>query len=91
MKAYEGVDVYIRIFLTSALVAMVSFTPRQLYPREKSRRYLLNRRLRGPQCQSGRRGEEKILDFAGTRTPTLRSSSPQQVAIWTTLSRLLKK
>jgi hypothetical protein len=32
--------------------------------------------LGGPQSQSGRFGEVKILDPTGTRTPTPRSSSP---------------
>jgi hypothetical protein len=45
--------------------------PRPLYPR-----YPLDRRLGGPKIRSGRRGEEKILDPIGTRTPTPRSSSP---------------
>jgi hypothetical protein len=40
---------------------VVSFTPRPLYP--------FYRRLSGPQSRSGRRGEEKILDPTGTRTP----------------------
>jgi hypothetical protein len=43
----------------------------QLYPREKSPQYPLDRRLDGPQSRSGRRGEDKILDTTGTRTPTL--------------------
>jgi hypothetical protein len=43
--------------------------------------------LVGPQSQSGRRGEEKILDPAGTRNPTPQSSSPQVVSIPTSLSR----
>jgi hypothetical protein len=38
--------------------------------------YPLDRRLGGPQSQSGRRGEEGILDPTGTRTPTSQSSSP---------------
>jgi hypothetical protein len=41
---------------------MVSFTPQPLYPQGKSPRYLLDRRLSGPQSRSGRLGEEKILD-----------------------------
>jgi hypothetical protein len=49
---------------------VVSFTPLPLYPRGKSPRYPLDRRLDGPQSRSGRRGEEKILDPTGTRTPT---------------------
>jgi hypothetical protein len=48
----------------------------QLNPRGKSQRYPLDKRLDGPQNRSGRRGEEKILDPNGTRTPTPRSSSP---------------
>jgi hypothetical protein len=62
---------------------IVSFTPRLLYPRDP-----LDRRLSGPHSQSGRRGEEKILDATGTGTPTPRSSSPYPVAIPTALSRL---
>jgi hypothetical protein len=38
-----------------------SFTPRLHYPRGKSRRYPLARRLGGPQGQSARCEEEKIL------------------------------
>jgi hypothetical protein len=68
---------------------VVNFGPRPLYPRGKSPRYPLDRRLGGPQSRSGRFGEEKILDPIGTRTRTPRSSSPQLVAIPTTLSRLL--
>jgi hypothetical protein len=55
---------------------VVSFTPRPLYPRRKSPRYPLDRRLGGPQSRSGRRGADKILDLTGTRTPTPWSSSP---------------
>jgi hypothetical protein len=39
--------------------SMVSFTPQPLYTRGKSSRYPLDRRLGGPQSQSGRGGEEK--------------------------------
>jgi hypothetical protein len=39
-------------------------------------RYPLERRLGEPQILSGRRGEQKILDPTGTRTPTPPSSSP---------------
>jgi hypothetical protein len=41
---------------------VVSFTPRLLYPRGKSPRYPLDRRLGGPQSRSRRRGEENILN-----------------------------
>jgi len=56
----------------------VSFTPRPLYPRRKSPRYRLNRRLGGPQCRSRRGGEEKKFPaLAGNRTPSSPSPSPQ--------------
>jgi hypothetical protein len=54
---------------------VVRLTPRPLYPRGKTLRYPLDRRLSVPQSRSGRLGEEKILDPSGTRTPTRRSSS----------------
>jgi hypothetical protein len=53
---------------------LVTFTPRPLYPRGKSHRYTLDRRLAGLQSQSGRSAEDKILDPTGTRTPNPRSS-----------------
>jgi hypothetical protein len=40
---------------------VVNFTPRPLYPRGKSPRYPLDRRLGRPQSRSGRSGEEKPL------------------------------
>jgi hypothetical protein len=70
-------------FLDLSTSWVVSFTPRPLHPR-----YQLDGRLGGPQNRSGRLGEEKILDPTGTRTPTSRSSSPQPVAIPTTIFRL---
>jgi hypothetical protein len=51
----------------------------------KNRQYPLDRRLGGPQSQSGRRGEEKILDPTATPNSTPTSSSPQPVAIPTAL------
>jgi hypothetical protein len=47
---------------------VVSFTPQPFYPRGKSRRYPLGRRLGGRQSRSGRYGEVKILYLTGTRT-----------------------
>jgi hypothetical protein len=55
---------------------VIRFTPRPLEPRGKSSRYPLGGRLGGPQNRYGRRGEEKILNSTGTRTPAPRSSSP---------------
>jgi hypothetical protein len=48
---------WIHVFLTSAVVGVVSFTPQPFYPRGKSPRYPPDRRLGGPQIRSGRRGE----------------------------------
>jgi hypothetical protein len=53
----------------------VSFTPLLLYPRGKSPRYPLDRRLGGPQIWSGQHEGEKILDPTGTWTLTSQSSS----------------
>jgi hypothetical protein len=72
---------------------VVSFTPQPLYARGNISGYPLDRKLGGPQNQSGRSGEEKILDPTGTRTPTSRPPSPKPVAIPIDLSpqRRLKK
>jgi hypothetical protein len=74
----KGVDVYIHIFLTSALAGgeWSALRPGRFTSGEKSLRYPLDRSLGGPQNRSGRRGEEKILDPTGTRIPTPSSSSP---------------
>jgi hypothetical protein len=53
-----------------------SFTPRPFYSRVRSAQYPMERRLGGAQSRSGRRGEEKILDPTGTRTPIPRASGP---------------
>jgi hypothetical protein len=64
MEAYEGVDVEIHVFLTSALVGSNQLhAPAALSPGKESG---LNRRLSGPLNQSGRYGEFKILDPTGT-------------------------
>jgi hypothetical protein len=77
MKTYGGVDVQIHVYLTLALVGgkWSASRPDRFTPGERAPVYALDRRLGGPQSQSGRRGEEKIPDFTGTRTPTPRSSS----------------
>jgi hypothetical protein len=77
MMAYVGVDVYIHVFFTSALVGgewSVS-RPGRFTPGKRAPRYPLESRLGGPQDRSGRHVEEKILDPIGTRTPTSRPSS----------------
>jgi hypothetical protein len=71
-------------------ISLVSFTPLPLYHRGKCSRYLLDRRLGGPQSRYGRCSELKILDPSRTRTPTRWSSSPWPVAILTALPRLLQ-
>jgi hypothetical protein len=73
MKTYGGVDVWIHILLTSAIVGgewsashPCRFTP------EKSPRYPFYRKLGRPQSRSGRHGEVNIFDPTGTRTPASR-------------------
>jgi len=59
----------------------------QLYPRGKSSRYPLNRRLDGPQSQSGRfGGTEKTFPSARIRNPDRQARS--LVTVQTTLLRL---
>jgi hypothetical protein len=72
MKTYGGIDVYIHIFLTSALVG----GEWSALLRGKSSQCPLDRGLSGPQNRSGRRREEKNLSPTGTRTPTPLPSSP---------------
>jgi hypothetical protein len=50
---------------------VVSFTPRPLYPWGIRHRYSLDRRLRGPWNQSGRRMEENFLPLPGLELLTL--------------------
>jgi hypothetical protein len=69
---------------------VVSFTPGLFYFLGKSSHYSLDRRLGGTQSRFGLYGEVKILDPNWTRTPILRESSPQSVAIPTELQRLKK-
>jgi hypothetical protein len=64
----------------------VSYTPRPLYPQRKSRSYLLDRSLGGPQSRSGHGGEEKNSQPLPGLEP--RSSSPYPSAIPTELSGL---
>jgi hypothetical protein len=70
MKTYGGVNVYIHIFLTSALVVgewsasrPCRFTPGERAPGTHFMR------LGGPQSRSGRYGEVKIFYPSGTQTP----------------------
>jgi hypothetical protein len=57
----------------------------------KSTLYPLDRRLDEPQNRSGLYEEVKILDHNWTQTSILRSSSPQSVAMPTSLFQLLKR
>jgi hypothetical protein len=76
MKAYGGVDVYIHIFLTSALAGGE-------WSASRPGRFTAGERIPGTHWIGGWVGPraglddvEKILDPTGTRTPTPRSSSP---------------
>jgi hypothetical protein len=64
MKAYRSgcIDPHC-LDLGTSLRWVVNFTPLPLYPRGKSPRYPLDRRLGGPQSQSGRLGEENSRPF----------------------------
>jgi hypothetical protein len=61
---------------------VVSFTSLPLYPRGKSPRYPLDRRLEGLQNRSGRRAEEKILNPIGTRIPPICRPAQSQSLYW---------
>jgi hypothetical protein len=74
MKGDGGVDLEIHMFLTSALA-------RGEWSASHPGRFTPEERAPGTLCIGGwvdsrRRGEEKILDPTGTRTPTPLSSSP---------------
>jgi hypothetical protein len=58
---------------------MVSFTPLPFYLWGKGPQYLLDRRLGGLQCRSGRCGEDRKLTLAENRTSILRPSRPPLV------------
>jgi hypothetical protein len=64
---------------------VVSFMPRPLYPRGRSPRYQLDRRLGGLQSRFGPCAREKNLATAGNKTPTVQ---PLALPITTELSRL---
>jgi hypothetical protein len=64
------------LFLASALAGSEWSASLPGHPRGKSLWYPLDSKMGGPQSRSGRRGEEKILDPTGTRTPTPQSLGP---------------
>jgi hypothetical protein len=73
VKTYGGLDVCIHVLLISALVGEVNgqlHAPAALPPVERASGTHWIRRLGGPQSQSERREEGKIIDPAGPRTPT---------------------
>jgi hypothetical protein len=73
MKAYGGVDVYIHIFLTSALVGgeWSASRPGHFTPGERAPRTHWIGRWVDP--RAGMDDVEKILDPTRTRTPTSQS------------------
>jgi hypothetical protein len=68
---------------------VVSFTPRPLYPRGKSRRYPLVRRLSGVQSRFGRGGEEKTPHHCPCRELNPDRPARSLVSILTKLPRLI--
>jgi hypothetical protein len=66
MKAYGGVDVWIHIFLTSAVAGGEWSASR---PGERAPGYPLDRMLGGPQSRSGRRGEN-YWPYRGSNSDT---------------------
>jgi hypothetical protein len=71
MKTYKGVEVYVHVFFSSALVG----GERSAFPPwGKSSRYPLDTELGGSQSRSGPRGKERNLAPTGTRTSTRRPS-----------------
>jgi hypothetical protein len=82
MKAYWGSGVIApRILdLGTRWGRVVSFTPRPLYPQEKSPWYLLDRRLGGPQSRSGGSGEVKNSQpLSGLKPPIVQSAAQRYI------------
>jgi hypothetical protein len=67
---------------------VIRITPRQIHRQGNRARYLLVKRLGGPQSRSRRLGKEKFLDPKGIELRYPRSSSPYPVAIPTILTLL---
>jgi hypothetical protein len=90
MKTYEGADVQIHVFLTSALrcgdLSGQLRAPIAL-PSGKGPQYQLHRGLGGPKRRSARYGEEnKSIVSAGNRTSVPQPSGPEPDAIPAELS-----
>jgi hypothetical protein len=85
MKAYEGLDVQIHIFLTSELAG--GDWSASCPCRGKGPLYPLQSKLSGHQNQFECCEEENILDSTTNGTPCPLSSSPQPVDIVTELPR----
>jgi hypothetical protein len=79
MKVYGGMDIYIHVFLISALAEdeWSASRPCRFTPGKESP-VPVGEKLGGTQSRSGRRGVEKIFNPnpTGTRTLIPRSSSP---------------
>jgi hypothetical protein len=70
MKTYGGVDKIDRFFeLRASWRSVVIFTPWPLYPRRKSPRYPLERRLGGSQNRSVRHGDSPGLELRPLSRP----------------------
>jgi hypothetical protein len=79
IKACGEMEVYLHVFLTSALNGgVVSFTPRPLHPRGKSPWHSLVRRIGGPPSRCGSFGEK--TDSLPFRESNFDSSATKPVA-----------
>jgi hypothetical protein len=76
MKAYGGVDVYIQVFLTSAVVGGQLHAPAALPPEEEPPGIHWVGDWVGPRTGLDDVEKRKILPLPGTRTPNFLPSSP---------------
>jgi hypothetical protein len=74
MMVCDGMDLYIRVSLTSALAVGECSASLSLYPWGKSSRCPSGRRLSRPQSRSGQYGKVEILDPVVIQTLTPRLS-----------------
>jgi hypothetical protein len=93
VRACSSTPLYMERWMYSSIVldlgarwrSVASFTP--LYPLRKSTRYLLDRRLGGPQSRSGLCGEDENLTIVENRTPVVQPVDRRHTD-WATLKHI---